>query len=344
MATITDALEKLFDEYDVIKAAYDFFEDDWIQGGQAAKKELISWTQSVEDALAIAGKEEELKIWRNSVQRAKNAQVGTVLSTAEGAQALLEQIIARIQAPSSLSVGDKIVSPVSPKADLECQIRRGYDMIRQYRDILGTSSDPKEKIRSEKTIDEQWKLIEQHLCEYELLPGQDYPDDIVEIAAHFGSQFSKLTRKKSASSQESGVSQDSIIKLVSLADPQDFDYNDKLGVYLYKPNIQLRILLERKENDDPFIRSFDEPWVRNFPDPSAKSQVIQVYYGNIHIKEYRFVYVDGFNYLLPLPKSVYELKITPFQYHLGQILNFPFLGYKLENGLRIAGIKVEDST
>jgi hypothetical protein len=74
---------------------------------------------------------------------------------------------------------------MSRKADLEKYILTSYDLIRDYRAIVQTSSDPREKARAQQIIEEQWKLVETSLTEYRSLVGHDFPADIAEIAAHF---------------------------------------------------------------------------------------------------------------------------------------------------------------
>jgi hypothetical protein len=48
---------------------------------------------------------------------------------------------------------------MSLKTDLEQRIRKSYNLIRQYEDIIAVSSDPKEKERSRQHIQEQQELI-----------------------------------------------------------------------------------------------------------------------------------------------------------------------------------------
>ncbi len=77
---------------------------------------------------------------------------------------------------------------MSRKADLEQHIRESYNLIREYEDIIQASSEPKEKARSRRTIEEQWSLIEGYLAEYRRLAGESWPADIAEISARFARQ------------------------------------------------------------------------------------------------------------------------------------------------------------
>ena len=77
---------------------------------------------------------------------------------------------------------------MSRKMDLEQHIRESYGLVREYKSILQTASDPREKIRCRRAIEEQWRLIEGHLDEYVLLHqrlGEAIASDMVQIATHF---------------------------------------------------------------------------------------------------------------------------------------------------------------
>jgi metacaspase-1 len=70
------------------------------------------------------------------------------------------------------------------KTDLADNIRKSYDLIHQYEEILRLSSDPKEKVRTQLVIDEQRKLIVDHVIEYKRLyqrSREAIPRDIAEI-------------------------------------------------------------------------------------------------------------------------------------------------------------------
>jgi hypothetical protein len=78
---------------------------------------------------------------------------------------------------------------MSRKTDLECHVRESYKLVREYEQILQTSSDPKEKARCSNEIAGQRKLIKGYLKEYVLLVqpgGPPIPADIRQIAATVG--------------------------------------------------------------------------------------------------------------------------------------------------------------
>jgi formylglycine-generating enzyme required for sulfatase activity len=74
---------------------------------------------------------------------------------------------------------------MSRKSDLEHHIGESYRLVREYEAIVRTSSDPKEKARAHRAIEEQWALIESYLGEYRPLVGGVLPDDVAHVAAHF---------------------------------------------------------------------------------------------------------------------------------------------------------------
>jgi len=74
---------------------------------------------------------------------------------------------------------------VSLKNDLEENIRTSYQLIREFEKIQQDSNDPKERLRAERVIAEQWELIKGYLAEYVPLCQRlqiEISQDIAEIA------------------------------------------------------------------------------------------------------------------------------------------------------------------
>jgi hypothetical protein len=67
------------------------------------------------------------------------------------------------------------------KEDLEQHIRESYDLIREYEEIVRLSSDPKEKARARRVIEEQRELIQSWLPEHRQLGGDALPDYITKL-------------------------------------------------------------------------------------------------------------------------------------------------------------------
>jgi len=74
---------------------------------------------------------------------------------------------------------------MSRKNDLEENIRASYQLIREFEKIRQDSNDPKERLRAERVIAEQWELIKGYLAEYVPLCQRlqiEISQDITEIA------------------------------------------------------------------------------------------------------------------------------------------------------------------
>lgn len=128
--------------------------------------------------------------------------------------------------------------------------------------------------------------------------------------------------------------------MVLASRPEDFKYNYDTGVYLHLHDVDLQIITDRSERSDD---EFHEPWVTNFPDPIARRYEVYIHYRGSRVLTVPCASVDGARYIIPFPKSVHDLTIDRFQYHMAQILNHqPCLGYGLDHALRMAGITVRD--
>jgi hypothetical protein len=77
---------------------------------------------------------------------------------------------------------------LSRRADLEQSIRECYGIIRDYEKIIETTDRPEVKARARREMDEQWELVRGYLDEYRVIPEDEWPQDIVEIAARFSSE------------------------------------------------------------------------------------------------------------------------------------------------------------
>ena len=95
MTSILDTLRYLLEASDAIRHAYFFFaseQDDWVQGEQVARQELYQSAKDVEAALEVAGKDDELTIWRNATGDIQDLQMGSILTAAERKKVLFLQI------------------------------------------------------------------------------------------------------------------------------------------------------------------------------------------------------------------------------------------------------------
>jgi len=105
--------------------------------------------------------------------------------------------------------------------------------------------------------------------------------------------------------------------------PDEWQYRDDYGIYIFKPNVELNIRIRDKEREsvkDDYDK-FEEDWVEEFSDKNARRVIARVFFRGSFVTEYIFISVDGGRMLLPLPKAYKDLRITSFQYKLGKILN-----------------------
>ena len=139
---------------------------------------------------------------------------------------------------------------------------------------------------------------------------------------------------------------DDILSLISSAEPEDFNYDDNTGVYVYIHDINLRLIQDRSAWFDPDARQhdrFEDDWVKQFPDPCAYRQIVYIEYGGTRVKTIYHALVDGGRYIIPYPRSLDHLVISTFQYKVGQILNHPMNSHGgFDFGLYLAGITMEE--
>lgn len=147
------------------------------------------------------------------------------------------------------------------------------------------------------------------------------------LQKHFPGWVSKTTSKEQ------------VLERLMLSTPDDFDYDDRTGVYVHKRDLNLHLKLDRTSEDD---RDFEEPWVKVFPNPRATVQVVHIVYAGTCLSNVYCAWVDGARYLIPYPKSRADLFITPFKYHIGRILNHHWPGYGFDFALKRAGFVVKD--
>ena len=150
------------------------------------------------------------------------------------------------------------------------------------------------------------------------------------------SESDELLKKHFPQWFQARTSIDDVIQMLLGAEPEDFDYDDSVGQYLYKSDIRVRLIMNRSDEMEPF----EEPWVLKFQDPTSYKQEVYLEHNGTRIETFYFAEVDGARYYIPYPRSANDLRISPVQYHLARILNWPF-GYGIDQGLTIAGITVD---
>lgn len=101
--------------------------------------------------------------------------------------------------------------------------------------------------------------------------------------------------------------------------PNEWQYSEDHGIYVYKPNVELNIRI--RDDVKGNREKFEEEWIENFSDKNAYKQIVRIFYRGSYVTEYLFIDVDGGRMLVPIPKAYNDLRITAFQYKLGRILN-----------------------
>ena len=178
----------------------------------------------------------------------------------------------------------------------------------------------------------------------EYVRTQDWPINRVEIRFWEDlslqlSEFDELLQKHFPGWFQKRTSKEDLIQRLSEASPEDFEYDDSTGQYLYQAEVGLRLIMNVSDE----MESFEEPWVSKFHAKEGYKQEVYLEYNGTRIKTFRFVAVDGFRYYIPYPKSMDDLRISPFQYRLARILNQQPVGYGIDHGLEVAGITVDDA-
>ena len=133
--------------------------------------------------------------------------------------------------------------------DLQVFIGESYALVKEYEDVIRSTSDPKEMARARRAISQQQQLIKEYLDEYVSLAneqGVSVPMDIEQIAEYFGG-----TR-----SEESDVDRTAILDLLlrtftvsdlrSLCFDLGIDYDDMSGSSIQDKVVALLEYLQRR--------------------------------------------------------------------------------------------------
>ena len=139
--------------------------------------------------------------------------------------------------------------------------------------------------------------------------------------------------------QSNPLSIESLKGRVLNSTPDDWTYDDNIGIYTNIHDVRLQIRKPRAERLD----SFRETWTDRFPDPKAFRDFFQIYYDNNLVHEYFQVLVDGYRVSLPIPSLGEPLTITSEQYKFGSLVHFAGnnCNYGFDEYLRRAGISVD---
>ena len=137
-----------------------------------------------------------------------------------------------------------------------------------------------------------------------------------------------------------------IESILGTSHPKEWLYDDTNGIFTYKLNVDLNINIrdDVQGNGD----AFEEDWTKKFSDPSATKIIVRVFHRGSFVKEFLYVFVDGYRNILPVPRTPKDLTISKFKYNLGRIMNCtysPNLKYNLieyDIKLKMAGIQIRE--
>lgn len=129
------------------------------------------------------------------------------------------------------------------------------------------------------------------------------------------------------------------IEVLATASPTDFRFSDQPPQYMYTPDVDIRLLVDRSGPPELFY----EPWLDCF-----MSHAHYVYKLHLHVRDSRietfwFVNADGGRVVLPYtyPSLAGGLRISPLQYNIARIVNAQHRGANLDSALQRTGIVVD---
>jgi len=125
-----------------------------------------------------------------------------------------------------------------------------------------------------------------------------------------------------------------ILQTVYDSKKEDWEYDDEMAEFVYLPNFDTRIRMVESQH-------FTEPWSERFADPVAHMEHFIITYKGLTIKKFSMVAVDGHRYIIPLPVSRDDLRISSRQYNLAKIMESRGMYDNLELGLGMAHITVD---
>ena len=132
---------------------------------------------------------------------------------------------------------------------------------------------------------------------------------------------------------------DQYFELICKSMPEDWNYDDDVGIYLYKDDIDIVI-----ENDIRWLENTDdtcyEEWASKFHNHHAYRKRFILMYRDKVIKHFYGVFVNGCRCFIPLPDA--NMKITKEQYGVAKIINsFILSNEEFDSYLKQANIITE---
>ncbi|MBT2278835.1 hypothetical protein J7E51_12760 [Priestia megaterium] len=120
------------------------------------------------------------------------------------------------------------------------------------------------------------------------------------------------------------------------SEPQEWTYDDEIGLYVFKGNISITIETVRNDEGND---SFYEGWVENYSDSNAYRKIFNLRYNGTIIEQFYTVAVDGYRMYIPYPRRP-DMTISEEQYRIALILNQINTGYNMDDYLSMGNISV----
>lgn len=127
---------------------------------------------------------------------------------------------------------------------------------------------------------------------------------------------------------------ENFINIIANSEPSDWIYDDDIGLYVFRNDINITINSDRLDNED---REFHEDWATNFPDSHAVRARFFLKFNGTIISVFYTAAVDGYRCLIPYTEMGTR-SITQTKYRIGRILNIPYRDF--DEYLQSAGITV----
>lgn len=118
----------------------------------------------------------------------------------------------------------------------------------------------------------------------------------------------------------------------------DWLYNDEFGRYVYKKNVSISILGDRK-----FFEAYNENWIHQYPNTLAYINRFHLAFNGSIVETFYVVAVDGYRMLIPFPRTE-DMTISRIQHKIGKIINIPYTNVmdQYNNYIQMAGISIRE--
>ena len=125
-----------------------------------------------------------------------------------------------------------------------------------------------------------------------------------------------------------------LLHILQRAHPSDWLHQDKLGIYIYRYDVDIRVERQPPLPDD---EDYTESWACQFTDSKPKKIHYHLYYNQSLIEPFTLVEVDNGKAQVPLPHHHIKLVIGIKDYALARIVDTQ---NSLDDYLQKCGIKI----